>query len=44
MLFDAHVHIGSEMLGFNMNEAIVEAAMDKYNIDGILVSMEIPLK
>ena len=38
MIFDAHVHIGSDMLGFNMNEYIVEEFIEKYNVDCILVS------
>ena len=38
MIFDAHVHIGSDILGFNMNEPIVEEFIKKYNVDCILVS------
>ena len=38
MIFDTHVHIGSDMLGFNMNEYIVEEFIEKYNVDCILVS------
>lgn len=38
MIIDAHVHIGSDMLGFNMNEYIVEEFIEKYNVDCILVS------
>lgn len=38
MIIDTHVHIGGEALGFNMSEPIVEAMMEKYNIDYALIS------
>lgn len=38
MIIDTHVHIGSEHLGFSMNEKMVEELMVKYNVDQILLS------
>lgn len=38
MRIDTHVHIGGEMVGFQMSEAMVLAAMEKYQIDYALVS------
>ena len=38
MKIDTHVHVGGERLGFNMNEELVLGAMEKYNIDYMLVS------
>ena len=38
MKIDTHVHVGGERLGFNMNEELVLGAMEKYEIDYMLVS------
>lgn len=38
MRIDTHVHVGGERLGFNMNEELVLGAMEKYDIDYMLVS------
>ena len=38
MIIDTHVHIGGEKVGFDMSEEKVIAAMEKYNIDFMLVS------
>lgn len=38
MIIDTHVHIGGEKVGFDMSEEKVLAAMEKYNIDFMLVS------
>lgn len=38
MIIDTHVHIGGDKVGFDMSEEKVLAAMEKYNIDFMLVS------
>ena len=38
MIFDTHVHIGGENLGFFMYESITSEMIEKYNIDIVLVS------
>ena len=37
-IIDTHIHIGGENVGFHMNEEMVLAAMDKYDISHALVS------
>lgn len=38
MIFDTHVHIGGETMGFNMTETIVTEMLEKFKIDMILIS------
>lgn len=38
MIFDTHVHIGGDNLGFLMNEKVVSEMLDKYSIDIALIS------
>lgn len=38
MIIDTHIHIGGEAVGFSMSEPVVEAMMEKYNIDFALIS------
>ena len=38
MIIDTHVHVGGDKLGFNMSEELVLGAMEKYDIDYMLVS------
>ena len=37
-MIDAHVHIGGEAVGFEMNETLVLQSMEKYGIDISIVS------
>ncbi len=38
MIIDTHVHIGGELLGFDMSETKVIEAIEKYRIDFVVVS------
>ncbi len=38
MIIDEHVHIGSDNIGFAMNEAMVLESMEKYHIDVCIIS------
>lgn len=38
MIIDTHVHIGADLVGFCMKEEMVWEAMEKYNIDYVLLS------